>query len=363
VSTTTISGTIQDPTGAALSGVTVVARILPRPAFVTATGVELAPLYSTTTNGSGVYSLTLTCTADITPAGSFYEITEYIPDRYGGPVKHVIQVGASPATVYASLVSAPPATDTSTYLTQAAADARYVQSPGSFAAAGTIADSRPGDAAAAGVAATYARGDHVHDRETQRGTAATISALSGTDLIQGYPYVTTDANNITGTGIYTPHTTSQPARADSLWVKNAQRFQPGFWNQPWGIVGTAQATSNQTGVSAEADVTSVTVTWTAAANRRYKITVTGRILQQTSAGIAEVKITDGSSVLQDKWSFGLTASQAAYCNVIALVTPAAGSVTYKARLSTTAGTVDTTAASTQPFRILVEDIGPNGAAA
>ena len=185
MATSTISGTIQDPTGAALSGVTVVARILPRPAFVTATGVELAPLYSTTTNGSGVYALTLTRTADITPAESFYEITEYIPDRYGGPVKHVIQVGSGAASVYASLVSAPPATATDVYLTQASADARYVASPGSFAAVGSITESRPGDAAAAGVLSTYSRGDHKHDREQVSGTTAQIAALTGTDLFTG----------------------------------------------------------------------------------------------------------------------------------------------------------------------------------
>lgn len=103
----TITGTIQDPTGTALSGVTVVARLIPRPCFVTATGVEIAPQYSTTTNGSGVYTLSLTRTSDLTPANSRYEITEYIPDRYGGPIKHIITVGASSATVYASLIAAP----------------------------------------------------------------------------------------------------------------------------------------------------------------------------------------------------------------------------------------------------------------
>lgn len=103
----TITGTIQDPTGTALASVTVTARLIPRPAFVTATGVELAPVYSTTTNASGVYTLSLTRTADITPLNSRYEITEYIPDRYGGPVKHVITVGSVAATVYASLISAP----------------------------------------------------------------------------------------------------------------------------------------------------------------------------------------------------------------------------------------------------------------
>jgi hypothetical protein len=179
----------------------------------------------------------------------------------------------------------------------------------------------------------------------------------------GQAHYVTDAANITGTGIATPDTTSQPARGHGLWFYNGTRWQMGPWNSPWGIMGTATATSNQTGISAEADVTGVTVTFTAAANRRYKVTVSGRIVQQTSAGVAEVKITDSANTLQDKWTFSLTAGSAAYATVTAILTPAAGSITYKARMSTTAGTVDTTAAATQPFRILVEDIGPNGAPA
>lgn len=191
MATSTITGTIQSPVGAALPNVRVVCRLLPRPCFETATAIELAPITSTTTNASGVYTLTLVRTADITPTDSYYEITEYIPDNYGGPVKHVIQVGAANTSVLASLVSAPPSPSQDVFLTQAAGDARY--GPLSYGA--IINGSRPNSAGSAGVANTVARSDHLHSRETTYGTAAVRAALTGSDLYEGLTFRETDSTD------------------------------------------------------------------------------------------------------------------------------------------------------------------------
>lgn len=191
MATSIISSEINDPTGAPLLNVKVVARLLPRPCYETATGIELAGTYTTYTDVQGQWSMTLTETASITPAGSVYEITEYLPDRYGGPVKSRIQVGSANTTLFASLVAVPVASDATSYLTQAAADARYVQSPGSFAVVGNITDSRPADTASAGVLNTYARGDHKHDREQVSGSTAALAALTGTDVYAGLPVLDT----------------------------------------------------------------------------------------------------------------------------------------------------------------------------
>lgn len=105
MSTTAITNTIKDPGGTALSGVRVVARLLPTPAFRTADGSEVSPEKETTTNGSGAWSLSLERTADITPSNSRYQITEYLPT---GPRTHLIQVGSSTQTLYAALLTTPP---------------------------------------------------------------------------------------------------------------------------------------------------------------------------------------------------------------------------------------------------------------
>ena len=254
----TISSEINDSAGGSIANVRVVARLLPRPAFETATGIVLAATLEATSDAAGQYSFVLTETTSITPSGSYYEIIEYVPDRYGGPVKHTIQVGAANTTVYASLVSAPPAPAVSTYLTQTSGDARYVQSPGTFGAAGdlsvikpddaasggalstyprsdhqhaiaaavagtilpdaaaaegsatsfarsdhthaiaaaTAGESRPADTAAEGSATSFARSDHKHDREQVYGTAAARAALTGTDLYNGLLATESDTHKL-----------------------------------------------------------------------------------------------------------------------------------------------------------------------
>lgn len=192
MSTSVITGKVTDNAGTALQFVKVRARLIPRPAFLTSDGSEISVFNEYITDVNGEYAMTLTRTADITPADSIYEVVEFIPPRYGGAVKHIIQVGAIAATVLASKLSFPPTPQVHAYLTQAAADARYVLSPGSFGASGSISESRPGDVAAGGALASYARTDHKHDREQWSGTNAARLALAGTDLFAGLHYFTTD---------------------------------------------------------------------------------------------------------------------------------------------------------------------------
>jgi putative SOS response-associated peptidase YedK len=363
MATSIITHTITGPTGTALSAVPVIIRLVPRGAFRTADGSEVAPTYVTTTNASGVWSATLERNSGISPANSFYEVEQQLSPAQGGPRKYTFQVGAGNATLFASLISPIPDTAAAGYITQASADARYVLSPGSYATVGNIADSRPNDSAAAGVLTTYARGDHMHDRETQRGTAATLAALTGTDLIQGQAVVTTDANNITGAGIATPDTTSQPARTDSMFVKNAQRFQPGYWNQPWGVMGFITKTTNQTGITTQTDITGVTLTFTAAANRRYKVSLYCRAQQITSPSNNEVYITTAANALLQVSSYNHAANDFVTHHAVVILSPAAGSVTYKARAATGAGTSSILCDATYPLDFWIEDIGPNGAPA
>jgi hypothetical protein len=103
VATSTITGTITDPTGVAVSGALVVCRLMPTGGFRTADGSEVARAVSTTTNASGVYSFVLERNSGISPANSYYEITEYIPAANGGTKVWNISVGASNQTTYASL--------------------------------------------------------------------------------------------------------------------------------------------------------------------------------------------------------------------------------------------------------------------
>lgn len=128
---------------------------------------------------------------------------------------------------------------------------------------------------------------------------------------------------------------------------------------PLGRVAYAEATSDQTGITAEADLTGLTVTFTAVSGRWYQIT--GQVLAQqlTSTGAAAGKITDGSNTEVQR--FGQ--NQAFLANGVEVwhgsrsITGLSGSQTFKLRMSTSAGTIGALATSTRPNYILVEDIG------
>ena len=170
MSTSTISNTITDPIGTALSGVRIVAKLMPCGGFRTIAGTEVARTVETTTNASGVWTLVLEENAGITPSSTYYRITEYIPSD---PQTWNITVGASDQTVLAAQTNPLPTTSTSNYLTQASADARY-QALGSLGS-GTPGTETPDHAGTAGVSSSASRADHIHPID-----AAAASGLTNT---------------------------------------------------------------------------------------------------------------------------------------------------------------------------------------
>ena len=130
---------------------------------------------------------------------------------------------------------------------------------------------------------------------------------------------------------------------------------------PWGVMAYASRTSNQTGVSAVTDVTGLSVTFTANSTRYYRTTVfVSNLLQITSDGYATMSITDGSNVQKQSGTNYKVVAEGNGENPMVLVlieTGLSGSTTRKARLTTSAGTVETRAGTTNPAFIVVEDIG------
>ena len=127
---------------------------------------------------------------------------------------------------------------------------------------------------------------------------------------------------------------------------------------PWGIIGYAQATANQTGITTETNVTGLSVTFTADSTRYYKTTIyTFSALQNTAAGYAEFRITDGSNVQKQNGVIYQAAGVQAPMCVSVVETGLSGSVTRKARALTGAGTLLLAASSTAPMFIVIEDIG------
>jgi hypothetical protein len=129
------------------------------------------------------------------------------------------------------------------------------------------------------------------------------------------------------------------------------------WPFALGLLDEATKTTQQTSISSETDITGLSVTWTAAANRKYKIALTMRMTQQTGSGTVTTRITDSSdNSINAGVHFHVTNYQHTH-TFFATVTGVSGSVTYKARASTTSNTVNQEGSATAPAWMIVEDVG------
>lgn len=126
MSTSAITNTIKDPAGTGVAGVVVTAYLQPSAGFRISDNTEVAQAVSTTTNGSGLWTLNLEQTANINPANSWYLIVEAVPDSAGGSNTWAIQVTTA-MTLPAALVAAIPPSDATQALTITSGDARYAQ--------------------------------------------------------------------------------------------------------------------------------------------------------------------------------------------------------------------------------------------
>jgi hypothetical protein len=126
---------------------------------------------------------------------------------------------------------------------------------------------------------------------------------------------------------------------------------------PWGIIGRAERTSNQTGISTAADITGLTITWTANSSRIYRTTVYSIVQQDTANGLVFIRITDGANQQKQQWMVTTVATGFYTCCSQVTETGLSGSTTRKARADSQANTMSIQATSTLPAFILVEDLG------
>jgi hypothetical protein len=134
------------------------------------------------------------------------------------------------------------------------------------------------------------------------------------------------------------------------------------WNLPWGYITKTTSNASTTGITTEVDV--LTVTWTAVANRRYKISLLMHLFQRTTIATPMVAITDNSLTHLQEWQQYAGVDERFTINSFVEVSPASGSVTYRGRVATSASTIDLNGQTTTRLHyMLVEDMGPAGAPA
>lgn len=315
MATSTITNTVTTPGGTPLAGIPVIIRLMPAGGF-RADGSEVARIHQTTTDNSGVWSATLERTADITPSGTYYEVEEKIP---GAPRRHLFQVGNASTTLQASLITQPPPVDVPTALTQEAADARYVLSPGTFGSAVDVQPVVGGSTADGGTEDSYARVDHTH------------AFAIDTD------YLKNDSGTLTFSDQFVSDVTP-------------------VYNAPRGLVGVSPLSGSAGG--SETPLTG-SVIHTADAARSYKVTAQYGVFTNTDKGNVTFRLKcNGATVATHSFHVGgADIPDRATGTVIAIAAGLSGVTTWSATLQCIS---TSRALNTQigPCQIIVEDVGP-----
>jgi hypothetical protein len=144
-------------------------------------------------------------------------------------------------------------------------------------------------------------------------------------------------------------------------------------NLPWGIVdATAGGTSgrgfvnrlsgNFTITTTEADVTGLTVTWTAVTGRLYRITFNGWVANVATAQEITMYIKTGANVFTQTATLNLGSAANDSFSISTVLTGLTGTQTYKARAKASAANGAVLVASTgneAAAVFTVEDIGPS----
>lgn len=129
-----------------------------------------------------------------------------------------------------------------------------------------------------------------------------------------------------------------------------------------GWLGYTAVTSQQTGISSEADLTGVTETITAPSNRRLKVSFHGLMQSDTANNMSRIRIKrDGTTIAESSQVHGTAGGPGQLTHDFSAIdTPSSGSRVYKAtaQRQTGSGTVISAATSVDGTYILIEDMGP-----
>lgn len=131
---------------------------------------------------------------------------------------------------------------------------------------------------------------------------------------------------------------------------------------PKGWQGSNQLTSNVGSITAsEVTLTGLTTTVIALASRKLRVDVYLQIQSSVANDVARIRIKqDGTVVAIGHLCIPVTGGVELSCHVLAVENPSAGARTYTVTVErlTGSGTLQVTAGSTNPSRILISDIGP-----
>lgn len=128
----------------------------------------------------------------------------------------------------------------------------------------------------------------------------------------------------------------------------------------WGDIARQERSTQQGGITTVTDITGMSVTWTALANRRYRLSASCLLFSTVAGDIAQMQITDAANNVQALGQVSALNGFGVSCRCEWKVSGIFGAQTHKLRVVRGVGTGSVTfdAAATYPAYLTVEDIGP-----
>lgn len=159
-----------------------------------------------------------------------------------------------------------------------------------------------------------------------------------------------------------PVSTFNPNTANGeLWDEVlVEEFVTAINDRPKGQVGYAQVTATQGSITTLTDLTSLSVSVTTEAGRRYKITAEVYAFSTVGNDVIGLVLADGSNTQLQSGQVQPAGSSVTIKMTCTLVhTPGSGTRTYKLRMQRVSGTGTVTMGgyANAPAFILVEDLG------
>jgi hypothetical protein len=130
-------------------------------------------------------------------------------------------------------------------------------------------------------------------------------------------------------------------------------------NLPRGVMAFVNRTTSVSALTTTtADITGMSVTFTAESTRLYKFTWSLRGTKATAAGYTDINLTDSSNVVKASITQYSVTGNFWNCSGAVTLTGLTGSVTYKLRGAAENNTSQPDAQAAAPITLIVEDVGP-----
>ena len=196
-------------------------------------------------------------------------------------------------------------------------------------------------------------------QKRKEGQHVSVGRIIGINRANGY--VTVDIGNGNQTLIQwknsSPPSTGQMVHVD--WTNPGNPLATTV-NGTFGWLDDASNSADQASISGSADLTDCSITFTAGPNRKILLSYCANVLKDGTGGLARIILSESDNTTIDQRHHTFVANEYNALSGFKIVTPTAGSITYKLRASSDTTTITVLGTNaTNAARIMAQDIGAN----